>query len=117
MDKIAQRLKAYIDTHPIDLGDSDCETVLDQLFTKPMQNPTNPTQQKSVTDSKNWKNSSAPFRWKITTLSLTSVAVCAVPTNGNPFWMACNMVRNSCRRLSTHDIRNALLRHSSLIKK
>ena len=32
MDKIAQRLKAYIDTHPIDLGDSDCETVLDQLY-------------------------------------------------------------------------------------
>ena len=32
MDKIAQRLKAYIDTHPFDLGDSDCETVLDQLY-------------------------------------------------------------------------------------
>ena len=32
MDKIAQRLKAYIDTHPIDLGDSNCETVLDQLY-------------------------------------------------------------------------------------
>ena len=32
MDKIPQRLKAYIDTHPIDLGDSDCETVLDQLY-------------------------------------------------------------------------------------
>ena len=32
MDKIAQRLKAYIDNHPIDLGDSDCETVLDQLY-------------------------------------------------------------------------------------
>ena len=32
MDKIAQRLKSYIDTHPIDLGDSDCETVLDQLY-------------------------------------------------------------------------------------
>lgn len=32
MDKTAQRLKAYIDTHPIDLGDSDCETVLDQLY-------------------------------------------------------------------------------------
>ena len=31
MDKIAQRLKAYIETHPIDLGDSECETVLDQL--------------------------------------------------------------------------------------
>ena len=32
MDKIAQRLKAYIDTHPFDTGDSDCETVLDQLY-------------------------------------------------------------------------------------
>ena len=32
MDKIAQRLKAYIDTHPIDLGDGDYETVLDQLY-------------------------------------------------------------------------------------
>ena len=32
MDKIAQRLKTYIDTHPFDSGDSDCETVLDQLY-------------------------------------------------------------------------------------
>ena len=32
MDKIAERLKAYIDTHPFDPGDSDCETVLDQLY-------------------------------------------------------------------------------------
>ena len=32
MDKIAQRLKACIATHPIDLGNSDCETVLDQLY-------------------------------------------------------------------------------------
>lgn len=32
MDKIAKRLKAYIDTHPVDLGDSDCETVLEQLY-------------------------------------------------------------------------------------
>jgi len=32
MDKIAQRLKAYIDTHPFDSGDSDCKTVLDQLY-------------------------------------------------------------------------------------
>ena len=32
MDKITQRLKAYIDAHPIDLGDSDCTTVLDQLY-------------------------------------------------------------------------------------
>ena len=32
MDKIALRLKTYIDTHPFDPGDSDCETVLDQLY-------------------------------------------------------------------------------------
>lgn len=32
MDKIAKRLKVYIDTHPFDPGDSDCETVLDQLY-------------------------------------------------------------------------------------
>jgi len=32
MDKIAERLKAYIDTHPLDLGEGDCETVLDQLY-------------------------------------------------------------------------------------
>ena len=32
MDNIAQRLKAYIEEHPFDPGDSDCETVLDQLF-------------------------------------------------------------------------------------
>ena len=32
MDKIAKRLRAYIDTHPFDPSDSDCETVLDQLY-------------------------------------------------------------------------------------
>ena len=30
MDKIAKQLKAYIESHPIDLGDS--ESVLDQLY-------------------------------------------------------------------------------------
>ena len=32
MDKIAKRLKAYIETYPFDPGDSDCETILDQLY-------------------------------------------------------------------------------------
>ena len=33
MDKsLAQRLKAYIETHPFDAGDSNNETVLDQLY-------------------------------------------------------------------------------------
>ena len=32
MDKIAVWLKAYIDAHPFDPGDSDCKTVQDQLY-------------------------------------------------------------------------------------
>lgn len=32
MDKITVWLKSYIDTHPFDPGDSDCKTVLDQLY-------------------------------------------------------------------------------------
>ena len=32
MDNIAKRLKAHIETHPFDPSDSDCETVLDQLY-------------------------------------------------------------------------------------
>ena len=32
MKDIAHRLNAYIESHPLDLGDSDCETVLEQLY-------------------------------------------------------------------------------------
>lgn len=32
MDKIAAWLKAYIDAHPFDPGDSDSKTVLEQLY-------------------------------------------------------------------------------------
>ncbi len=32
MDKIVERLKAYIESHSFDPGDSDAETVLDQLY-------------------------------------------------------------------------------------
>ena len=32
MDNIAKRLASYMDKHPINLGDTDCETVLDQLY-------------------------------------------------------------------------------------
>jgi hypothetical protein len=32
MKEIAHRLDAYIQVHPFDSGDSDCETVLDQLY-------------------------------------------------------------------------------------
>ena len=32
MNKIINQLKTYIETHPFDSGDSDCETVLDQIY-------------------------------------------------------------------------------------
>ena len=32
MDNIAKRLDAHMDKHPLDLGDTDCETILDQLY-------------------------------------------------------------------------------------
>ena len=32
MENIAKRLNAYITPHPFDSGDSNCETVLDQLY-------------------------------------------------------------------------------------
>ena len=32
MNEFARRLNAYIQKHPFDSGDSDCETVLDQLY-------------------------------------------------------------------------------------
>ena len=32
MNKIINQLKTYIETHPFDSGDSDCDTVLDQLY-------------------------------------------------------------------------------------
>ena len=32
MNKIINQLKTYTKTHPFNSGDSDCETVLDQLY-------------------------------------------------------------------------------------
>lgn len=32
MENIAKRLNSYITAHPFDSDDSDCETVLDQLY-------------------------------------------------------------------------------------
>lgn len=32
MNEIARRLDTYIQAHPFNSGDSDCETVLDQLY-------------------------------------------------------------------------------------
>jgi hypothetical protein len=91
MDKIANWLKAYIDTHPFDPGDSDCETVLDQLYQAYAESHESDPQ-RSVTDLRNLKNSYVTFRWKITTPYLTSAAASVVLMNAKPFATAYNMV-------------------------
>ena len=53
MDNIAQRLKAYIEAHPFDPGDSDCETVWTSC-TKSIRNPTNPIHRTSGMASVSW---------------------------------------------------------------
>ena len=92
MKDIAHRLNAYIEKHPFDSGDSDCETVLDQLYqAKPMPNPMRAIPQRSVMVSKNWKNSCAHYRWMTTTQCSISAAACAAPTNARLLWTVCNM--------------------------
>ena len=89
MDKIAQWLKAYIDTHPIDLGDSDCETVLNQLYQAYAE--THESDPPEISDGlKNWKTSSALSHWMIITPSSTSAAACVAHTSEKPLSMVCN---------------------------
>ena len=56
MDNIAKRLKVYVDKHPFDSGDSDCETVLDQLYQAYAESHES-DHQRSATVSKNWMTS------------------------------------------------------------
>lgn len=37
MKEIAYRLNTYIQSHPLNLGDSDCETVMDALVNGDLQ--------------------------------------------------------------------------------
>ena len=53
MDNIVKRLQAYMDKHSIDLGDTDCETVIDQLYqTYAESHESDP--RRSATASRNW---------------------------------------------------------------
>ena len=59
MDKIAQRLKVYIEPTPLILVTASVKPFRIS-FTKLMQSPTNPTRRKSATDLRNWKSSAVP---------------------------------------------------------
>ena len=88
MDKIAEKLKAYIDTHPLDLGEGDCETALDQLHQAYAES--HESDPSEIGEGlKNWKNSSVTSRWKITTPSSTSAAACVAHMNTKHLLMGC----------------------------
>ena len=92
MDKIAAWLKAYIDAHPFDPGDSDCETVLDQLYQAYAESHESDPPEIGR-DSKNWRTSFVHCLWMITTQYSTSAAASAPPMNIRPSSMVCYMVR------------------------
>ena len=82
MDNIAKRLKAYIEAHPFDPGDS---------CTKSIRNPMNPTRRIYGMASGNWMNYCDICHWKIIIPFSTSVAASVPPMNIKHSWMACNM--------------------------
>ena len=64
--------------------------LMEHNYTKSMQNPTNPTRQKSARGSRNWKSSSALSLWRTTTPSSTSAAICVAHTSEKRLSMVCN---------------------------
>lgn len=87
MDKIANWLKAYIDAHPFDPGDSDCETVLDQLYQAYAKSHESDPPEISE-GFKELEEFLKAFPWTITTPYLTSAAASVSPTNAKPSLMA-----------------------------
>ena len=90
MDNMAQRLKAYIEAHPFDPGDSGCETVLDQLFQAYQES--HESDPPDIRDRfRELDNLLGICHWKTTTTSLTCAVGFVLPMNIKPSWMACNM--------------------------
>ena len=92
MKDIARRLNTYIESHPLDLDDSDCETVLEQLYQAYAE--THESDPAEIGDGlRNWRNFCTPCRWRTTTQCSTSAAACAVHTNVKHSAMASSMAR------------------------
>lgn len=89
MKDIVHRLNAYIKTHPFDSGDSDCKTVLDQLYQAYAES--HESDPAEIGDGlRNWRSFCIPCPWRITMLCSISAATCAVPTNAKLSWTVCN---------------------------
>ena len=92
MNEIAKRLNAYITVHPFDSGDSDCETVLDQLYQAYAEShESDPPEIRN--GLRNWTTFWAACLWKIIMPYGISVANSAPPMNIKPLWMVSNTAR------------------------
>ena len=90
MKDIAHRLNAYIQKHPFNSGDSDCETVLDQLYQAYAEShESDPAE--IGNGLRSWKSFCVNCRWKIIMWCSICAAACAAPTNAKHFWTVCNM--------------------------
>ena len=92
MKDIARRLNAYVQKHLFDSGDSDCKTVLDQLYQAYAESHES-VLRRLVMDSRSWRNFYTPCHWMTTTQCSTSAAACAVPTNAKLSGMVSSTVR------------------------
>ena len=80
MIDIAKRLKAYIEAHPFNPGDSDCETVLDQLYQAYVEShESDPPEIKQ--GFKELDELLGSYRWLITMPCSISVVAYVAPTN------------------------------------
>ena len=72
-------------------------------YTKPTQNPMNPTPRRSEMSLRNWMNFYVRCRWMIIMLCSIYAAASVLLTSAKPLLTVCNTVRISCRRLSTYN--------------
>ena len=83
MEQFLQRFRSYIETNPLDTGDEEHPTVLDQLYLAYAESHKSDPP-RSGTVSRSWRNFSAPSPWTTTTPSSTSAAASAPPTKKKP---------------------------------
>lgn len=91
MDNVAQRLKAYIDAHPFDPGESNCDTVLDQLYQAYQESHENdPLEIRNGFKDLAELLKNLPLRDNDAVFNLCCSS--ASPMSTKLSWMACNMV-------------------------
>ena len=89
MESIPERLKAHMEFNPLDTGDPNCGTALDQIG--PMPRATRVTRRRFRMDSGNWKPLWNRCPCRITTLFSTFAAGFALTMKERRSLMACGI--------------------------